>query len=750
MSREPTGPISDLPTIVHITHWKAGSQWIFRILNECCPERIITPETDGEHFLNAPVFPGKIYPTVYLPKQTIDDLTLPADTRFFVILRDPRDTLVSLYFSYKVSHVLEKNVTLPDRQHLQLISEEDGLLEILERDIMRDILDIHTSWAHSGATVLSYEDLIERDEELLVPLLTRICPLDVDESMLRAAIRRNRFEVVSGRALGVENVQSHLRFGQPGNWRKHFTPKVAEAFENRFGPQMRQLGYVQDSTWILEAGARGRTRQPDAAPRLRSFSVIMSLPGHGGHAIPAIDSWIASMRYPDAPYELIVVSNGESPRLDKDLRARLRACDQLLVVPGANRSVLINRGVQASSFDQLVFTEAHAEAKPDFLTALNDWLSAHPDIDAVCGHTMAASENNFAYWDGRLHDESFASHREGNEWWNINIHSFSLPRESFHRGGGLDESYDLFAVVLLAARLRALGLKIGYAAGPAVIHHNRPTLGEVSRQTRAFIRDEYHYRRANPGPDRLGFSALPSLPEVVAIQEKPWPRLLRSALKRLGPQNARLVATLLGHAVLELAGASVWAKTRPARQLAWSQLACFALQKNRSRLEPHYRSFRRLIAIEELHALHHADPRQRIRPLTITPGESATVANADASVWGLHANELYQEIPFRWTRPLSIWHFAPPPGKQITLNLLPVRGDILASDIKIYWDGARIARHAITWQPDSLVLRLPKTASSADLHTLVVQVPRLKTSRASRQLDPRALGLPVTHVTTAD
>ncbi len=750
MSRESTGPTGDLPTIVHVTHWKAGSQWIFRILNECCPERIITPETDGEHFINAPVLPGKIYPTVYLPKQTIDDITLPADTRFFVILRDPRDTLVSLYYSSKVSHVLEKNFTLKRRLHLQIVSEEEGLLEMLEAKIMKDILDIHTSWTHSAATVLSYEDLIERDEELLVPLLTRICPLGVDESILRSAIHRNRFEVVSGRALGVEDVQSHLRFGQPGNWRKHFTPKVAEAFETRFGTQMRQLDYVQDDTWILEAQARGRPRQPDAASRPRSFSVIMCLTGHNGHAIPAIQSWIASMRYPNAPYELMVVSNGESPELDKEIRARLRACDQLLTIPGANRSVLINRGVQAASFDQLVFTEAHAEAKPDFLNALNDWLSAHPDVDAVCGQTLDASENNFAYWDGRLHDESFASHRNGNEWWNINIHSFSLLRESFHRGGGLDESHDLFSVVLLAVRLRALGLKIGYAAGPTVIHHNRPTLPEVSKQTRSFIRDEYHYRQAHPGPDRLGFSALPSLPEVGDIQEKPWPRLLRSALKRLGPQNARLVATLLGHAALELAGASAWAKTRTARQLAWSRLACLALQKNRGWLEHHYRNFRRLIAVDELQSLHNACPRRCIKPLTIIPGEPAAVANMDASVWGLHANELYQGNRFRWTRPLSIWHFAPSPGKQIILSLLPVRGDILSSDIKIHWDGARITRHAITWQPDSLVIRLPQTASSADLHTLIVQVPRLKPDRASRQLDPRALGLPVTHVTTAD
>jgi len=78
-----------------------------------------------------------------------------------------------------------------------------------------------------------------------------------------------------------------------------------------------------------------------------------------------------------------------------------------------------------------------------------------------------------------------------------------------------------------------------------------------------------------------------------------------------------------------------------------------------------------------------------------------------------------------------------------------VRSDILASTIKIYWDGARIPSDAITWRPDSLVLRLTETESSTDLGTLIVQVPRLKPDPASRPPAPRALGLPVTHVTIA-
>jgi hypothetical protein len=101
---------AERPTIVHITHWKAGSQWLYHILHQCCPDRIVAPKVDEAHFLKEQIVAGKIYPTVYLPRQVVERVRVPADTRFFVVLRDPRDTLISLYYSQKISHVLDKKL----------------------------------------------------------------------------------------------------------------------------------------------------------------------------------------------------------------------------------------------------------------------------------------------------------------------------------------------------------------------------------------------------------------------------------------------------------------------------------------------------------------------------------------------------------------------------------------------------------------------------------------------------------------
>ena len=59
-------------TVFHVTHWKAGSQWIHKILHACGPDRIVTPKFDMSQFLQAPVQGGMIYPTLYLRKDDFD------------------------------------------------------------------------------------------------------------------------------------------------------------------------------------------------------------------------------------------------------------------------------------------------------------------------------------------------------------------------------------------------------------------------------------------------------------------------------------------------------------------------------------------------------------------------------------------------------------------------------------------------------------------------------------------------------
>lgn len=114
----------DAPTIFHVTHWKASSQWIHKILLGCVPERVVQPQLRQVQFLNWPLQPRKVCPAVYVTKQQFDSVRLPLSWRRFVMISDLRDTLVSAYFSLKVSHTILDYRIARWRSVLQSLSKD--------------------------------------------------------------------------------------------------------------------------------------------------------------------------------------------------------------------------------------------------------------------------------------------------------------------------------------------------------------------------------------------------------------------------------------------------------------------------------------------------------------------------------------------------------------------------------------------------------------------------------------------------
>ena len=47
--------MENLPTVFHITHWKAGSQWVAAVLEECAPHRVVEPVVQSGHLLDEPI-----------------------------------------------------------------------------------------------------------------------------------------------------------------------------------------------------------------------------------------------------------------------------------------------------------------------------------------------------------------------------------------------------------------------------------------------------------------------------------------------------------------------------------------------------------------------------------------------------------------------------------------------------------------------------------------------------------------------
>lgn len=242
-------PTSGRPTIIHVTHWKAGSQWIYKILSACAPDLIVPPQSGQEQFRYWALQTGKVYPTVYVTKKEFDAMRLPKNCRHFVVIRDLRDTLISSYFSFKISHPILGADMDNLRTTLNLLGLENGLLHMMDESLPINA-KIQLSWQEAGEKLIRYEDLLEHDLEILEPLLIDYCELPISRERLREIIIENRFEsLTKGRKRGEQDINAHERKGISGDWKNYFTEKVKKAFKARYGGLLVATGYERDLNW---------------------------------------------------------------------------------------------------------------------------------------------------------------------------------------------------------------------------------------------------------------------------------------------------------------------------------------------------------------------------------------------------------------------------------------------------------------------------------------------------------------------
>ncbi len=245
-----------LPTVFHITHWKAGSQWVHRILRAAAEERVVPPRLGEGQFLYDPIKSGGVYPTLYVTREQFRSVSVPSNARKFVVIRDLRDTLVSGYFSLRYSHALLNSTSASLRAQLEALSMEEGLLLLMER-WLPSCAAIQASWIKSNERIVRYEDLLVRDAEILEDLLIDHCELAVDRTRLREIIEQHRFTRMSGgRAQGEENVGAHERKGTAGDWSEKFTPRVVRRFEDLYGALMKEVGYGRGASLSVDIPVR--------------------------------------------------------------------------------------------------------------------------------------------------------------------------------------------------------------------------------------------------------------------------------------------------------------------------------------------------------------------------------------------------------------------------------------------------------------------------------------------------------------
>lgn len=198
------------------------------------------------------------------------------------VVRDPRDILVSAYFSHLHSH---QTATWPElrehRRELQGASKEDGLH--LEMEFSAYVFEAMERWDYDRDGILEakFEDLAGRPYDFWLRVMAHMELLDEEDFGLRrnlaysvrglinqadrtfgwwpvrlpggripaqrllGIVHDNRFEKKSGgRDPGDTDPESHYRKGEPGDWQNHLTADHLDEFARRYPRLLDKTGYA--------------------------------------------------------------------------------------------------------------------------------------------------------------------------------------------------------------------------------------------------------------------------------------------------------------------------------------------------------------------------------------------------------------------------------------------------------------------------------------------------------------------------
>lgn len=209
------------------------------------------------------------------------------------VIRDPRDIIVSAYFSHRYSHPTEYWPELiAFRKLLERLPEGEGLLANMEftAKLRIDGCDLNNfdsmmHWDYSLPNIIEVrlEDLIANPYRGFVQILdflgivedtsigTRAILYHCVKDNLRRVLRRNSLlpktgripiwvllyvvysnefsRLTKGRRQGDEDIRSHFRKGVSGDWKNYFTTEHRKFFKEKYNDLLVKLGYEKDDKW---------------------------------------------------------------------------------------------------------------------------------------------------------------------------------------------------------------------------------------------------------------------------------------------------------------------------------------------------------------------------------------------------------------------------------------------------------------------------------------------------------------------
>lgn len=162
------------------------------------------------------------------------------ERRCLFMVRDPRDVVVSSYYSFGYSHGRAPNDQIRQRQERRRERIQNQTIDEYAREIIRaraaDLATVdRLAAACQHSLVVTFEQMVDDWPTFAAALagFLRIRPKVLDEMHRRSRPRQG------------EDIMSHRRSGKPGGFREKLQPETIAHCNEVLGPMLQRFGYTE-------------------------------------------------------------------------------------------------------------------------------------------------------------------------------------------------------------------------------------------------------------------------------------------------------------------------------------------------------------------------------------------------------------------------------------------------------------------------------------------------------------------------
>ncbi len=247
------------PSILHFSINKAATQYTRRILLRCACENGLLPvqmsayawHNNFPYLFTLSAEEVKPYLHIFRPEGylytvfggLVEGIPNLEAYRMVIMVRDPRDVLVSGYYSYAYSHEAPRAKAKMDefeewREFVQSLTIDEYALEISQnlRERLRKYLAVTA--VHPHVCVLKYEEMIG-DFPTWLDRLLAYCQLEISTGLRRELL--NEAQRTSRKK--KEEIRQHRRQVTPGEYQQKFKPETVDYLDTYLADVLEGFNY---------------------------------------------------------------------------------------------------------------------------------------------------------------------------------------------------------------------------------------------------------------------------------------------------------------------------------------------------------------------------------------------------------------------------------------------------------------------------------------------------------------------------